>query len=202
MDLDIPQPQQLLEKVRVETDKSIKWQMAVELGRMAREQIEGMQWLMGDMALIIENEWGKDALEEYAAAVGVKRNTLLRYALVSVAFPPETREPKLSHRHHLILAARTDRFDVLDKIKDRDDVSSENLTRLLKKQDGKIDGDIAAIRVLVSAEDLKRTINWYGLIEKVLGDHLKEADHILCERYRQNLMKLKHLVQNGHSEDL
>ncbi len=118
----------------VEVQK-IDWEEAVTRGIELREAKDKSQWELGDLALKVEKQYGFDALGKFATDIGVNKKTLQQYRRTAAAFPPAKREAVLSHKHHLILAAREDRFIKLAEAADNS-WSSPQLTRELMIEAG------------------------------------------------------------------
>jgi hypothetical protein len=91
------------------------WEELVSQGLELRASTDQSQWNLGDLALQIEKSYGVDSLSKFAIEININKNSLQQYRRVSKAYPSETRSPILSHRHHLILAGRDDRFEMLKK---------------------------------------------------------------------------------------
>lgn len=96
----------------------ISWEEAVTKGQELRAAKDNSQWDLGDLSLEVDSVYGQDSLGRFANEIGMNKKSLQQYRRVSAAYPPETRSPYLSHRHHLILAPRKDRFEWLEKAHD------------------------------------------------------------------------------------
>ena len=96
----------------------ISWEEAVSRGMELREAKDNSQWELGDLSLEVNSVYGQDSLGKFANDILINKKSLQQYRRVSAAFPPETRSKYLSHRHHLILAPRKDRFEWLQKAHD------------------------------------------------------------------------------------
>lgn len=193
-------PHELAKKISEETDDGARWQMALGLGMIARQGADNMQWLMGDVALVVKDIWGLDGMDRYATEIGVKKETLDRYSSVSRAWPPENRVAELSHRHHMMIASREDRFDLILKIADRADMSVEKLALEIKKSEGKLIEDFASVRVLFVKGDLMTVIRWYSLLNDKEPDALSEQDHLVFDRLNQHYFKMKERLQKESQE--
>ena len=96
----------------------ISWEEAVSKGMELREVKDNVQWELGDLALEVDTAYGQDSIGKFSNDIGINKKSLQQYRRVSTAFPLETRIAYLSHRHHLILAAREDRLEWLKKAAD------------------------------------------------------------------------------------
>lgn len=97
---------------------NISWEEAVSKGMELREMKDNVQWELGDLAMDVDTAYGLDSIGKFANEIGINKKSLQQYRRVSAAFPNNKRIAYLSHRHHLILAAREDRFDWLQKAAD------------------------------------------------------------------------------------
>lgn len=84
------------------------WDEHVRAGIEAREQRDGAQWTLGDLALSVETSYGEKSLEKYAAEVGVEYDTLVQYRWVASQLGNLTRVRNLSFSHHREVAALDD----------------------------------------------------------------------------------------------
>lgn len=114
----------------------ISWEEAVSTGVELRRLKDNSQWELGDLAVKVEGDYGTDAIGQFANDIGINKKSLQQYRRVSQAFPKSTRVDYLSHRHHLILTPRDDRFEWLEKCADNN-WSTLQLTRELALADGK-----------------------------------------------------------------
>ena len=113
----------------------LRWEEAVSVGLELRAMKDDSQWGLGDLALKVEKDYGTDAIGKLANEIGINKKSLQQYRRVAAAFPKEKRVLHLSHRHHLILAAREDRFEWLEKAADNN-WSTARLLRELKGRNG------------------------------------------------------------------
>lgn len=177
-----------------------EWQSLVSLGVVAREMGSNAQWLIADLAMSVINNFGPDSLDQYASEVGLKKDTMARYSRVSKAWPPEKRVKHLSFSHHMLLASREDRYEIIEKVADRDDMTTEKLSREIKKSDGGIDKDIVSARILMIRGDLETVMNWYRKILEKWPETLHDADHLMFERMRQHYKKMMELAKRESSD--
>ena len=152
-------------EIVIEEKMEENWDELVSIGMQAREAGDNSQWILGDLALKILKNYGsltkdgKNVLEKFSANVGVSRNTLRRYKVVSQAWPPEKRDMYMSHRHHMILASRENRFDLIIRASD-ESWSTECLKKELKKMDGKWDANLAAASMTFTKKEVEEIIRW------------------------------------------
>jgi hypothetical protein len=85
----------------------------ITLGRRILAEAEGLAWALGDLAAYVDVTYGGQELQRWAGAVGIPYETARRYRYVARQFGNGTRVPHLTHRHHLVVAARADRQDLL-----------------------------------------------------------------------------------------
>lgn len=163
------------------------WEEIVQSGMLAREAKDNSQWLLGDLAVEVETFFpGK--LEEFASKIGVNKETLRRYKTVSLAWPPSTRLKFLSHRHHQILASRSDRREWLEKAHDNS-WSCEALMVELKKADGKWDEKLAVASMSFSRGEIEEISRWYRQILEKWPEKLNEFSHIVYDKVKRFLKK-------------
>ena len=117
-------------------EDKMSWEQAISIGMQLREAKDNSQWQLGDLAANVEKKYGTNALEKFANEIGINKKSLQQYRRVALAFPKDKRISFLSHRHHLILAARKDRFDWLEKAADNS-WSVSQLQFEIKKSEGK-----------------------------------------------------------------
>jgi hypothetical protein len=91
----------------------MEWEEAVIEGIQARQQRDGAQWRLGDLALQVETSYGERTLETYAESIGVEYNTLQQYRWVSSLYEKSVRTDSLTWSHHERIAGRKDRLEWL-----------------------------------------------------------------------------------------
>ena len=96
----------------------MSWEDFVLRGIEARQQRDGGQWELGDLAIQIQTGYGESTLAKYAGAVGVEYSTLRDYKGVAEAFEIVARATNLTWRHHRALAPRRDRLEWLTRTAD------------------------------------------------------------------------------------
>ena len=82
----------------------------IDEGIQARQQINGGQWRLGDLALQVETVYGKHTLENYAERIGEEHHRLEQYRWVAGRYEKSVRTENLSWSHYERIAARNDRF--------------------------------------------------------------------------------------------
>jgi hypothetical protein len=81
---------------------AIEWEEAILAGIEARQQKDGAQWRLGDLALQVETSYREHTLENYAAEIGVDYNSLREYRRVAQAYENARRLANLSWSHHQV----------------------------------------------------------------------------------------------------
>lgn len=165
-----------------------RWEALISQAMEAREAKDNAQWIIGDIAAEVEKTYGSGALVAFAQEISVNKNTFRRYKLVSQAFPPEERIDLLSHRHHMMLAAREDRHKWLQLAADNN-WSTDNLQVELGKYEGKIDEDFSSCNISFIRGDLARVTGWYQKLTDIPG-MTNEEDTIIYEKLSGKLKKL------------
>lgn len=178
----------LTEEVRVVDTVQQRWEALVSSALEAREARDNAQWILGDIAIEVERNYGSSALTAFAQEIHVNKNTFRRYKLVSKAFPPEKRIDLLSHRHHLILSAREDRDQWL-KLAADNNWSTDNLMVELGKYEGKLDEDFTSCNISFIRGDLARIVGWYQKLQQIPG-MVADEDTTIYEKLARKLQKL------------
>lgn len=167
MDRTIVPNQAEVRMVEQPTAEKEDWEGLISQGLEARENKDTMQWVLGDLALEVDTQYGADTIGDFAVAIGVNKNTLIRYRTVARAFPPEDRQfPKLSHRHYQMVAARADRMELLNDA-DLNSWSVEGLGEELKRLRGEVDKTIARKNLSLTLADLDLLVNWFTVYNTV-----------------------------------
>ncbi len=152
------------------------WEGLISAGLEARENKDTMQWVLGDLALQIDTKYGADTIGDFAVAIGVNKNTLIRYRTVSRAFTPEMRQfPKLSHRHYQMVAARQDRMELLNDA-DLNSWSVEGLGEELKRLRGEVDKAIPRKNLSLTVADIAVLEAWYTEYNKAGQDNIQDQE--------------------------
>jgi hypothetical protein len=89
---------------------SLSYEDLVELGRQV---VHAAQWAFGDLACAVETGYGESRLQEFAADIGLRYETLLNYRTVARAFPQSSRRRELSFGVHQALAGQDDRTGLI-----------------------------------------------------------------------------------------
>ena len=172
--------------------KQKRYQELVSLGMQFREQKDNSQWGIGDLSVEFCTLYGNGALDTFAREIGVNKETMRRYRIVSEAWPPEKRLAFLSHRHHQILAGRTDKIEWAEKAHDGE-WSCELLEIKLKQADHKIDLDFISVNLSFVRGDLERVLNWYNLAREKWPEKLTEEDNPIADKIREKLKKFQNV---------
>ena len=108
------------------------WEDLLSQGMEAREDKDNSQWKLGDLAEVVQKNYGEDSIGKYSYAVGVEKKTLMNYRTISKRFPSPIREKyrKLSWSHFSAVSAEkiTKPEAWLEKA-DTEEWSVENLRR-------------------------------------------------------------------------
>lgn len=96
------------------------WESLISDGLNAREERDGSQWKLGDLALEIEKGYGEDTIGKYASEIGIVKKTLMNYRTVSARFTSEVRKhhAKLSYSHFVAASGLTEPLAWLEKAND------------------------------------------------------------------------------------
>ena len=89
-------------------------------GLVAREERDGSQWRLGDLAQEVAKGYGEDTIGKYAGEIGIVKKTLMNYRTVSARFSPEVRNNhrKLSYSHFVVASGLTEPLAWLEKAND------------------------------------------------------------------------------------
>ena len=93
----------------------MNWEESVLQGIDARQQRDGAQWALGDLANELDTTYGDETLAKYAEAIGVERRRLMSYRTVARAFEKSVRTENLPWSIYERLASRPDRLRWLKK---------------------------------------------------------------------------------------
>jgi len=177
------------------------WESLVSAGVMAREYKDNSQWTLGDLALLVRRNFGAGSLNDFSKAIGVNKNTILRYRRVSELWEPKDRVEILSHRHHMILALRSDRKEWLERAAEGV-WSVEELRLRLKKDATGIEDKVKVGSILMTATEWEMILKWFGMcIEN--PNNLKEItseDSELIERIKKKVTKLRDMEKTHFEE--
>lgn len=178
------------------------WTQLVELAKMAKEVGNNTQWLWADIALSVINNFGVDSLDEFGTESMLKKETLAKYSRVAKAWPPEKRQLEMSFSHHAIIATREDRFELINKIADRPDMTTEKLVVEMRKSGGQIDKNIVSSRVMMVRGDMETVMSWYNKILEKWPEILSDGDHLMFERMKQHYKKMMMIAEKVKEETL
>lgn len=115
------------------TEEKMSWEEYLTLGMEARADKDNCQWKLGDLALLVAKDYGKDSIGKYSYAIGVERKTLMNYRTIASRFTRQTREQyrKLSFSHFSALSALEKPEAWLEKA-DNNDWNVETLRKSVK----------------------------------------------------------------------
>lgn len=79
------------------------WETMCELGRSLVQSTDGKQWELGDLALEVDKEYGKNRIGEWAKAIGSPVSTVKQYRRMSGYYEKDIRVsfPNLTRAHFL-----------------------------------------------------------------------------------------------------
>jgi len=179
-------PKTIIPNDRVETQLR-SWEELISYGLELREKKDNIQWELGDIALQVGTVYGEDRLGEFAGQIGINKNTLRRYRVVSKAFPKENRLPFLSFTHHMLMAGHEDRMFWLQRASDNS-WSCEKLDIEMKKSKQQIDKNFACVSISLQRGELETVLNWYEtyLVERKASDF----DNSIANKFKDKLAKL------------
>jgi hypothetical protein len=108
------------------------WEQYIVELQEARETKDGSQWLLGDLALGIEKDYGEDSIGKAAYAGGIEKKTFMNYRTISKRFSKEIREKyrKLSWSHFSAVSAeKISQPEAWLEKADNEEMSVESLRR-------------------------------------------------------------------------
>ena len=177
--------------------KILNWEELVSEGMVARENKDGSQWRLGDLALMIEKKYREDSLGKFAVEIGVRKNSLKNYRNTARIFKKDIRISfsRLSYSHFQICASQENPKKWLEDA-DENNWSCEYLSREIAKQKEKkrytIEGFktsfqnmvIRLLREKISDEKLIIIRDWVQKrfierVNKILGDSVGKKDNII-----------------------
>lgn len=87
----------------IEQDNDAAWEIMCELGRNLVNSADGKQWDLGDLALEVDKEYGKNRIGEWAIAIGLAVSTAKQYRRMSSYYEKDMRTafPNLTRSHYL-----------------------------------------------------------------------------------------------------
>lgn len=176
------------------SEENVTWEELVSSGVSAREAKDNSQWLLGDLALQVEKNYGKDSIGKFGGDIGVNKNTLQRYRTVSKIWKPSERIDILSHRHHMVLASREDRLEWIERAADSMWSVEELKIRLTKKESG-IDDKVKVGSMLLRKDEWELFLKWFALAldNPASVGQIKEMDNELVQKVKNKIEKLREL---------
>lgn len=87
----------------IETNDDPMWETMCEIGRNMVQAADGKQWELGDLALEVDKEYGKNRIGEWAKAIGSPVPTIKQYRRMSAYYGKDIRLsfPTLTRAHFL-----------------------------------------------------------------------------------------------------
>lgn len=58
------------------------WQVVCEAGRLAAQQLDDGRWILGDLALLVDKEYGEDKMGDFARECNVPKKRIYEYRQV------------------------------------------------------------------------------------------------------------------------
>lgn len=109
-------------------------------GLVLREAKDNISWELGDLAILITDQFGPKFLNEFSKGIGIEVSTIRRYRDVAKAYSAEDREKfkMLSWTHFRMVAAQENRLELLEKAADNS-WSAEKLGMAVKAGEDFID---------------------------------------------------------------
>ena len=92
------------------TLKENDWESLIGQGMEAVKRFNGVQWILGDLAVRVLIGRQEEALIDYAGRIGIEAEVLQDYARVARAYPADMRQLGLSFSHHRQICRLDDRF--------------------------------------------------------------------------------------------
>jgi hypothetical protein len=177
------------------TDQKLDWESIISLGLEARENKDNGQWLLGDLALQVEKNYGQDSIGKFAIGINEKKTTIMRYRTVSRAWSEEQRIPYLSHRHHQIIASRKDRLELINQANDSN-WTVEDLSNHVKKLKGQFDNKLRIRTVTLSLEEIELILDWHDQTNRDRSEDLQ-----LSKKMESHSKAIKQRIDNNKSEE-
>lgn len=91
-------------------------------GLELREKKDNISWELGDLAIMVTDQFGPKYLSEFSKKIGIEIGTIRRYRDVAKAYTIEEREEfkMLSWTHFRMVAAKENRIELLTKAVDNE----------------------------------------------------------------------------------
>lgn len=82
-------------------DAASGWQAACDAGRAAVTDEDGSRWFIGDLALLVDKQYGRNRIGEFAVQINSNVNTVKQYRRVAKFYETDTRVSfsNLSYTH-------------------------------------------------------------------------------------------------------
>jgi len=96
-----------------------QWNRLVSKGLEVREQRDGAQWELGDLAGEIDKDYGQDSIGKFAQQINMAGKTLRNYRIVSRTFKKEQRN-YLSFSHYAHLTTVSNPMEWVYKARDNE----------------------------------------------------------------------------------
>lgn len=92
-------PLQAIERIISEGHDA--WESIISLANSSENDMTSRRWLIGDLALLVKKEYGKNRIADFATKANLARSTVSQYRTVSSFYPPEVRQEfeTLSYSH-------------------------------------------------------------------------------------------------------
>lgn len=104
----------MVEQIDLETGevlKQVEWELLCEQGRIAASNMDEGRWLLGELALMVDKQYGDDAIGEFAKDINVPKKRIAQYRTVYKFWSPAWEKskrldflgerPNLSYTHYL-----------------------------------------------------------------------------------------------------
>lgn len=92
-------PLQAIERI-IESGEDA-WESIISLAQSGENDMAQRRWLLGDLALLVGKQYGKNRLSDFATKAGIARSTMNQYKNMSQFYENDTRVsfPNLSYAH-------------------------------------------------------------------------------------------------------
>lgn len=179
-------------------ETSRTWEEIISDAIVALNAKDNSQWLLGDLGMEVEKTYGAKMIEDFAIKIGVNKETIRRYKVVSKAWPKEWREEfmtpdgdyRLSHRHFQILAPRENRLELAKEACDNN-WSCDALIVELMKIDGRYDKKTAVASMTMNVIEVTEILSWFNRIREINPEVLNETSYKVEMKVNKFLAKAK-----------
>jgi len=180
------------------------WEEILSDAIVALNAKDNSQWMLGDLAMEVEASYGSPMIEEFAIKIGVNKETIRRYKVVSKAWPVswrnEFKSPDgdlcLSHRHFQILAGRENRMELAREAADQG-LTCDALTVELMKKDGKYDEKTAVASMSFNKAEVEEILSWLTQIRTMNPASLNETSY----KVETKILKFKKKLRTGGEQE-